>query len=354
MQVEGFTGDDQAIISKWGSYSSTAEYLLELSSTTNKLAFMVYDGSVQTTVTANTFGALSTGEWYFVYVYHDEHNDEIGISINDGAVDTATHTGGVNNSTTDFNIGRRAGSSHIHFYDGLVDEVGVWDRVLTEEELDYLYNDGDGQAYPFQVPPISAQEPQPTWITHEYDYDENHPHAVAEVVRNQGELGQYTDTFTYDANGNMTCRIEDGQTWRQTYNAQNRLAKIELMAGDCATGTPGDTWNFYYDGNGNRVRQVNPDSTVTLFLGGGIYTVEDASGTPAVNKYYALAGQKVAMYADSATSFLITDHLGSVVAVTDASGALVANSQQRYLPFGGELLGADSPTDFGYTGQRNI
>jgi RHS repeat-associated protein len=80
---------------------------------------------------------------------------------------------------------------------------------------------------------------------------------------------------------------------------------------------------------------------------------EDADGTSAVTKYYTLAGQKVAQHAKSATSFLLSDRLGSAVAVTDASGALVANSQQRYLPFGGELLEADLPTDFGYIGQRN-
>ena len=75
--------------------------------------------------------------------------------------------------------------------------------------------------------------------------------------------------------------------------------------------------------------QVNPDSTVTLLLGGGAYTVEDASGTPAVTKYYVFAGQKVAMHADSETSFLISDHLGSVVAVTDASGALGAEQRRE-------------------------
>ena len=48
----------------------------------------------------------------------------------------------------------------------------------------------------------------------------------------------------------------------------------------------------------------------------------------------------------------IADHLGSVVAVTDANGALVEDSEQRYMPFGQPRLAADPPTDFGYTGQR--
>ena len=55
----------------------------------------------------------------------------------------------------------------------------------------------------------------------------------------------------------------------------------------------------------------------------------------------------------SAVQYLLTDHLGSTVAVTNQSGTLT--SQQRYLPFGEERAIPNSPilaTDFGYTGQR--
>ncbi len=50
----------------------------------------------------------------------------------------------------------------------------------------------------------------------------------------------------------------------------------------------------------------------------------------------------------------LTDHLGSVVATTNASGTLT--SQQRYMPFGEvpEDIGTIAATDFGYTGQRDL
>jgi len=59
--------------------------------------------------------------------------------------------------------------------------------------------------------------------------------------------------------------------------------------------------------------------------------------------------------------YLLTDHceapwkgLGSVVAITDASGNVL--SQQRYLPFGQVRtdVGNITQTDFGYTGQRAL
>jgi hypothetical protein len=75
-----------------------------------------------------------------------------------------------------------------------------------------------------------------------------------------------------------------------------------------------------------------------------------------ITRYYSLAGQQLAMRADAGGAneelyYLISDHLGSTAAVVDESGSLI--SEQRYLPFGGELLEADSLTDFGYTGQRD-
>jgi RHS repeat-associated protein len=71
-----------------------------------------------------------------------------------------------------------------------------------------------------------------------------------------------------------------------------------------------------------------------------------------VRKYYSFGGQTVAMDDGSGLQYFLSDHLGSIVAVTDASGTLI--SQQRYLPFGGvrDDAGTIAQTDYGYTGQR--
>ena len=51
-----------------------------------------------------------------------------------------------------------------------------------------------------------------------------------------------------------------------------------------------------------------------------------------IRKYYAFAGMTISMDDGSGLKYFLTDHLGSVVVVTDASGALL--SEQRYMPFG--------------------
>jgi RHS repeat-associated protein len=85
---------------------------------------------------------------------------------------------------------------------------------------------------------------------------------------------------------------------------------------------------------------------------GGAYevTVE----TSAVRKYYSIAGQRVAMNDGDGLKYLLTDHLGSVVAVLSESGTLL--SEQRYMPFGEVRteIGTITQTDFSFTGQRSI
>ena len=65
---------------------------------------------------------------------------------------------------------------------------------------------------------------------------------------------------------------------------------------------------------------------------GGTYEVS-SDQVPGVRKYYAVAGMTVAVQDGSGLQYLLTDHLGSIVAVTDASGTLIRVSiplQQVY------------------------
>ena len=109
----------------------------------------------------------------------------------------------------------------------------------------------------------------------------------------------------------MTQRIENGVTWTQTYNAENRLASLNNGT------TP---WLFSYDGNGNRVSHLVADgvtSTVTYYFMGGGYEVTSDGVNTTVQKYYAIAGQTYAMNDNGVMKYFLTDHLGSIVAVTD-------------------------------------
>lgn len=113
----------------------------------SRLAFTVGNGSVNGTVVSATFGGMAVGNWYFFVAWHDSVNNVIGVSVND-ASDTASYSSGGHDNSGAFLLGRLFGSQ---FWDGTIDEVGFWKRVLTSTERTQLYNSGNGLAYPFTV-----------------------------------------------------------------------------------------------------------------------------------------------------------------------------------------------------------
>ena len=205
------------------------------------------------------------------------------------------------------------------------------------------------------LPDPGVNDPQatnaPGWTAFTYTYSATIPHAVTSVSIEGGS----TNSYEYDLNGNMTCRVEGGVTFKQDYNAENRISAIHKMNGTCSTGTVTESWLYGYDGDGIRVTTahytgVTLDS-LTLYYMGGAYEVTGS----AVKKYYSMAGQTIMRDSDGSLKYLLTDHLGSTTAVVEQNGNLL--SQQRYLPFGEVRTIPNSPvtqTDFWYTGQRNL
>jgi RHS repeat-associated protein len=157
----------------------------------------------------------------------------------------------------------------------------------------------------------------------------------------------------------MTCRVEKGITYKQTYNTENRIASIaKLESGTCAS--PGNyvtKWDFAYDGDGTLAATLTtpyssgvPQTAVlTAYYFGGAYEVTGSN----VKKYYSFQGQSI-LRDSNGLQYLLSDHLGSTVSITDDNGTLT--SEQRYLPFGGVRTIPNSMleiTDLGYTGQRD-
>jgi hypothetical protein len=150
VKVESLPGGGNlyAIISQddWSGFTDRA-HLLYLDGTSNKIIWDVFGaaGSIGQ-VTANNFGALTTGVWYHIVCWHDAVNNQVGIKINDGTADTVATTGAAANSAKRFILGTGDGSAAPN-YDGLLDECGFWKRILTAGEKTALYNGGSGLPY---------------------------------------------------------------------------------------------------------------------------------------------------------------------------------------------------------------
>lgn len=94
--------------------------------------------------------SISTDTWYFVVVWHDAAGNTWNIQVNNGTADSIGTSGNAPPSASAvFEIGAREYVGAEGFFDGRVDEVGFWKRVLTTDEKTSLYNSGSGTTYPF-------------------------------------------------------------------------------------------------------------------------------------------------------------------------------------------------------------
>ena len=101
-------------------------------------------------------------------------------------------------------------------------------------------------------------------------------------------------------------------------------------------GTATETWTFYYDGNGVRVKEVHTVGTTTttlLFLFGGSYEVENPGASETVTKYYSIAGMRVAMREGTSVHYFAADHLSSASVVMDSTGDLQSANREPLYAF---------------------
>lgn len=140
----------RSVLAKISAVGNAAgyEYDFLYSSGPDRFRFGVSDGTTITLVAADNLGSPSTATWYFISVYHDAAANTIGISVNNGATNTAAHTTGVQNLTNRFSLGR-AGEFNGQYWNGRIDEVGIRKQLLTAAEQTSLYNAGAGLSYPF-------------------------------------------------------------------------------------------------------------------------------------------------------------------------------------------------------------
>lgn len=141
----------RGVVGKWNA--NQFSYVVYADGDLNRLVFEVSgNGTSSTVVVANNFGALSANTWYYGTVWHDSVAQTINISINNGTANSAAHTSGVFASTALFDIGRpdaSFGTSSAGHWNGRIDELGVWSRVLTAAERTARYAGGAGTTYPF-------------------------------------------------------------------------------------------------------------------------------------------------------------------------------------------------------------
>jgi hypothetical protein len=133
------------MLSKWYA-PSTQDFLLWYRSDIHQFEFTVTsNGTSATAVSTDVGGPATLEHWYFLCAIYDRPNNQIKLSVDNGTFSTATFTGpSIFFSTQALAFLTGAGQ----FGDCAVDEIGIWDRVLTSTEITRLFSEA-GITYPF-------------------------------------------------------------------------------------------------------------------------------------------------------------------------------------------------------------
>ena len=149
-------------VGKWNYVGSSREYDLGYDSAADRFIFKISidgaSGGSVITATANAFGAPSTGVYYHLMAWHDATANTLNIVVNNGTVNSTSHSTGVFDGSSDFTIGGMYQSAD-DYADAAIDEVGFWrGRFPTSTERTSLYNGGSGLAYPLTTGPALFEQ----------------------------------------------------------------------------------------------------------------------------------------------------------------------------------------------------
>lgn len=147
---------DGVIVAKEES-TNPREFRLQYQQSSDRFRFIVFSnaGSVIGDVSANTLGSPSVGTFYYIIAEHDSVNNKVRIKVNNGAYDEANTTDVPAVTSCDIRVGAFFMGDDPHptdkYWDGSIEHLSVWKRLLSSTERTTLYNAGTPLTYPFRV-----------------------------------------------------------------------------------------------------------------------------------------------------------------------------------------------------------
>lgn len=147
MKAETWSGTTKHTPISKGNYSGASAwrgYHFEPAGGGNegKIYFFVRDVGLLSTT------ALSAGNWYYIVGVRASGTSYIYV---DGTPENDVAAVGDVDETFSFQMGKNPDATYPRYYDGIIDEVAVWNRALDSDEVTELWNSGAGLAYPFTV-----------------------------------------------------------------------------------------------------------------------------------------------------------------------------------------------------------
>lgn len=147
---ESYPSDDMPIFSKRDS--SENGYSLRYQHGDNRLLFSI--NNIQKMITTT----LTAGNWYHIVVTYDASAGAGKVYVNGSLLSSPTgYATSINTNTTDFALGGYPSVAFVTYWDGLIDEVGIWSTVLSGTDVTTIYNSGSGIPYELASGPANLK-----------------------------------------------------------------------------------------------------------------------------------------------------------------------------------------------------
>jgi hypothetical protein len=134
------TNAEAYLICEWGA--SNRNYIIQQYNST--LNFLTGNGgSLQNTTISG--GTLTVDTWQHVACIRDGTTCKIYLNGSEVATNNGSYSGGA--TTLNVKLGADNNNNAGYGFGGAIDEVGIWSRALTSDEITKLYNNGNGLTY---------------------------------------------------------------------------------------------------------------------------------------------------------------------------------------------------------------
>jgi RHS repeat-associated protein len=159
-------------------------------------------------------------------------------------------------------------------------------------------------------------------------------------------------TYTYDTRGNLTLEVDRNSGARTTYawNVRNQLTQVQFFAS--AVANAHRTLTFSYDPMGRRATKTD-GGLVQRYVYDGydlVATLDGSSAVQAVTTFGPGIDNPLASVVAAGTRFFHSDHLGSIVAISDSAST---RTTFKYDPYGATTVVGEQPAvSFAYTGRE--
>ncbi len=133
-------GDQRAIVSKWSSAGGTAEWLFRLyNSSSANMRFIMYNTTAGYEQIGSSGANIGTGGWTHVAVSYDISSGQVRFYRNGSYVGGGSFNGPMRDGSAIVKIGSQ-GYGTLDPFNGTIDEVRIFDEVLSQTEIQYEMN----------------------------------------------------------------------------------------------------------------------------------------------------------------------------------------------------------------------